>query len=123
MRKLLIAAVLAGLAGCASNYGPVTYKGGALGGYREVQLSADTYRVSYENSDLNFVRKANVDDMVLRRAADLALEKGFSCFIIQERDAITQLHKRKVGTITVKLQNDRGDGCNDAALVARQLAQ
>lgn len=126
MRELLIAWLVLGLAGCASNYGPLTHRGGAMGGYQDVKLSDDAWRITYQNSEFNFVRRANVDDMVMLRAADLTAANGFACFVVEQQESLAQLqHKRQTGTITIKMHKDRPQAgeCYDAALVAQQMRQ
>lgn len=126
MREILIAAAVVALSGCAAHYGPITHKGGALGGYQDVRLNDDTWRITYQNSDLNFVQRANVDDMTMLRAADLTAANGFSCFVVQQQEPLAQLqHKRHTGTITVKMHKEKPQAgeCYDAALVAQQLRQ
>lgn len=124
MRKLLIVAAAMWLAGCAAHYGPATYKGGAMGGHQDVRLNDDTWRITYQNSEFNFVQRANVDDMLMRRAAELTTTKGYACFVVQQQEPLAQLnHKRLSGTITIKMHREKPQAgeCYDAAMVAQQM--
>lgn len=66
----LIAAIA--LLGCATKYQPT----GAAGGFSETRLSDNTWRVVFRG---NPIAKADrTDDLALLRAADLALQHGYS---------------------------------------------
>ncbi|WP_370336720.1 hypothetical protein [Parvularcula marina] len=85
MNKILIAALtLFGLAACASTtsvYGPATDTGF---GYRDQQIEADRYRVSYRGRDMT-----SADDGALRRAAEIATREGATWFRVVSRDVET----------------------------------
>ncbi len=69
------------MASCASAptpYAPAT--GPETAGYRETQLESDRYRVSFRgNADRD---ASGVEDLAMRRAADLTLTQGASWFRI-----------------------------------------
>jgi hypothetical protein len=83
--RLAILFSLALLAGCATPYQPMS----ALGGYREIQLAPDIYRVmffgnGYTNSELAV-------EYSLRRCAELTEQNGYRYFgILSVEDLSTQ---------------------------------
>ena len=78
MKKLFVLALVASLAACSTAYQPYSYFGG--GGYKDVQLSENSFKVTVEAN--GYTSKSQAADLALLRAADLALEKGFSHFVI-----------------------------------------
>jgi len=84
-RNCAILLSLAILTGCATPYQPVS----ALGGYREIQLAPDIYRVmffgnGYTNSELAI-------EYALRRCAELTQQNGYPYFgILTVEDYSTQ---------------------------------
>lgn len=84
MRKLLIAAALAGLAGCATTYQPKGY----FGGYDELRIGADAFLVSFNGNSRTSAARAH--DLLLLRCADLALANGATYFRIEELTDETQ---------------------------------
>ena len=64
------------LAGCATPYQPA----GATGGFEEMQIDANTYRIRAKGNAL--VSMSTMKDHVLLRASELALQKGYSHFAI-----------------------------------------
>jgi uncharacterized protein YceK len=81
MMKLLWAVVLLALAGCATVYQPA----GATGGFSETQRGDNIYLVRFEGN--GYTKAAQVEDMVLLRAAELTIAKGFTFFAILHEDA------------------------------------
>jgi hypothetical protein len=85
LRQLAILISLAILTGCATSYQPMS----ALGGYREIQLAPDIYRVmffgnGYTNSELAV-------EYALRRCAELTQQNGYRYFgILSVEDFTTQ---------------------------------
>ncbi|MDQ7996916.1 MAG: hypothetical protein AAGC76_13845 [Luteibacter sp.] len=61
------------LAGCYTNYAPKSFWNG--GGFSETMLSPDVAQISFKGNGYTGDERAG--DMVLLRAADLALEHGF----------------------------------------------
>ncbi len=74
--KLLPAAIACALAisGCATPY----QRDGLRGGYNEVQLDKNIFRVSFQGNGYTAPRK--VTDFILLRSAELTLENGFRYF-------------------------------------------
>lgn len=66
------------LAGCATTYQPYSYFGG--GGYRDVQLGENVFKVTVEAN--GYTSNSAATDLALLRSADLALEHGFKYFVI-----------------------------------------
>lgn len=77
---ILAGAALVLAAGCA------TYEqGGLFGGFNEVPLASDTYRIQgYGNAfaEFNFTSRAQTNAIALVRAAELAGERGYERFIV-----------------------------------------
>ena len=66
------------LASCATSYQPYSYFGG--GGYRNVQLAENVFKVTVEANGYTSSSKAT--DLALLRSADLAIQHGFKYFVI-----------------------------------------
>ena len=85
MRRLFGTIAFVVLAACAS--APTTYTAAASAddmGYREQRLETERYRVSFRgNSDL---KAPQVEDMALRRAAELTLQNGYQWFQVVSRN-------------------------------------
>jgi opacity protein-like surface antigen len=86
MRRFAFSALLAlALAACATAptvYGPAASAEAA--GYRQTKIEADRYRVSFRaNPDL---KAPQVEDMALRRAAELTLQDGYQWFRVVTRN-------------------------------------
>jgi len=76
-----VANVLISVAGiftiaCATSYQPVTNSGG----YREVLIGTNTYRVEFEGNRYTSLEKART--FVLYRCAELTVENGFDSFLV-----------------------------------------
>ena len=97
MRQMLAGLALLALAACAS--APTTYAPAAASGevgYRETKLEANRYRVAFVGkSDLN---AQGVEDMAMRRAAELTLQNGATWFQVVARDTEQLSGKPKGGT-------------------------
>lgn len=78
MKKLSFLAVVVFIAGCATAYQPYSYFAG--GGYKDVQLSENSFKITVEAN--GYTSKSDAIDLALLRAADLTLEKGFKHFVI-----------------------------------------
>jgi hypothetical protein len=66
------------LAACATSYRPYSFLGG--GGWREVQLADNTFKVTFEAN--GYTSDTEATDMALLRSADLTLANGFKYFVI-----------------------------------------
>lgn len=84
MKRLITAFALLSLAACASaltRYGPAA--SASEMGYREQRLEQERYRVSFRgNPDL---KGPQVEDMALRRAAELTIQNGYQWFNVVSR--------------------------------------
>lgn len=69
------------LVGCATPYQPKSL----LGGYRDFQISNDTFSVTFEGNQ--YLDRSRLKQYLLRRAAEVTLGHGFSHFaIVQQVD-------------------------------------
>ena len=81
------------LASCAT--GP-EYKPRAEGesiGYTDLQLSPTRYRVTYTGNSA--IRRENVENYLLRRAAELTLAAGYTHFAFDQRDTEARTYYRE----------------------------
>jgi hypothetical protein len=71
------------LSGCATSYQPKSF----TGGYSETRLREDIFEVSFRGN--GYTSRERAADFSLLRSAELAIENGFSYFIIinSEKDA------------------------------------
>lgn len=74
--KILLLASLLTLASCATSY----QKMGLSGGYEEQQLANDIYKVEFSGN--GYTGSSTVEKYLMRRCAELTVEKGFSHFLI-----------------------------------------
>jgi hypothetical protein len=77
MRKLLAVSFLA-LSACATTY----HSDGYFGGFDDVALAPNVYRVSFRGN--GYTSSARAEDMALLRSADLTLQKGFRYFALAD---------------------------------------
>jgi len=78
MRALIIIFAIL-VAGCSTPY----QSSGIFGGYSDVPLSADTYRIVFEGNQ--YTRASKAREMSLVRAAELTLDKGYERFVILDQ--------------------------------------
>lgn len=64
------------LSSCVTPY----QKKGFLGGYSDTQLDSDTARVSYSGNA--FTSRDNVENNMLRRCAEVTIQRGYEYFMI-----------------------------------------
>jgi hypothetical protein len=74
--KYLAILMIVFIAGCASSYQP----NGISGGYSEIRLADDTYKVSFRGNGYTSAEKAT--DLAMLRAADLTLMNGYRYFVV-----------------------------------------
>jgi hypothetical protein len=85
MRKLIVTGLALVVAACAT--APTTYapSAGSNRGYSERQIEADRFRIRFDGgADVSF---RELEDLALRRAADLTLERGGDWFEIVSRSS------------------------------------
>jgi hypothetical protein len=70
MLALVLVILLGALGGCATAYQST----GFTGGYSDLQLAPDVYRVSFKGNA--FTQRERVLNLALLRAAELALSRG-----------------------------------------------
>ncbi len=63
---------------------PSEIQQGFIGGFSEVQLDPQTFRVTFKGNE--YTSRERVTDFVLLRSAELALAHGFAYFIITESE-------------------------------------
>jgi hypothetical protein len=85
MKRIAVSALLVlAFAACSTTptvYGPAATSSAV--GYRQTKIEDDRYRVSFRaNADL---KAPQVEDMALRRAAEIALENGREWFLVVNR--------------------------------------
>ena len=78
--KITLVAILAVslLASCAARQDYLPQTPGELAGYSDLRLSATSYRVSFQGDSRN--TQADVENYVLRRAAEVTLQAGYTHF-------------------------------------------
>jgi len=92
-RVATVSLAVAFLASCAT--GP-EYKPRAEGesiGYTDLQLSPTRYRVTYTGNSA--IRRENVENYLLRRAAELTLAAGYTHFAFDQRDTEARSYYRE----------------------------
>ena len=85
MKKLmavLTASIALLAAGCATTY---TSADEGFGGYSEIRLAPDSYRVLIEGN--GFTSRAEAEQFAMRRCAELTLEQGKRYFILERHRA------------------------------------
>lgn len=78
MKKIGLAALVLALTGCMTAYQP----DGLTGGYTEVQLSENVWRVSFKGN--GYTSRERAVDMALLRSADLTIQQGYNYFAFSE---------------------------------------
>ncbi len=85
MKKFIIAVtIVLFIQGCATSYQPLDFGGG----YREVQLDENVFKVSFRGNDSTHQERAT--DFTLLRSAELTLENGFKYFVIVDEKTATR---------------------------------
>lgn len=91
MRRTLLAvaatiALTGGLAACqtATPYQPLNVNDSAAGGYSDVRLNADRWRVSFSGNTLT--SRETVERYLLYRAAELTTSQGFDWFVAADKN-------------------------------------
>ena len=90
-----IAGLALALGGCSSMstpYQPVSASNPVSGGYSEMRLAKDRYRVTFSGNDLT--SRDKVEGYLLYRAAELTLQEGYDWFSIIERETEHHVDRR-----------------------------
>ena len=107
--KRFIAVLSLGLALAACTSGPTRYIPALDGddmGYREQRIEEQRYRISFRaNPDL---KAAEVEDMALRRAAELTIQNGYQWFHVVSRMTDVVGGSRTAGGPTIGLGGSSG---------------
>lgn len=82
LRAIVVAFALIFMA-CATAYQPQ----GFTGGYSEIQVAEDVFQVTFHGN--GYTGRGRAADFNLLRCAELALNHGYTCFIIVEADQYT----------------------------------
>lgn len=109
------------LAGCATPYQPM----GALGGYEDMQVGQDMYRIAVLANGYTTPERAQ--KIALLRAADLTIQKGFTHFTVVG-DPGSEVSRNRYGefpsnSMVIKMQkgSDVTSTSYDAAIIAKEL--
>ncbi len=96
--KNMISSILCcmALTGCATSYKPYSYFGG--GGYKDVQLGENIFKVSVEAN--GYTTNERASNLALLRAADLTLQNGFRFFVVSssEDNSYSSIYKAPTRT-------------------------
>src|SRR5215813_12674361 len=119
MRKLLLAVVMAAVAGCSTTHNPEDIGGG----YSDLPLAQDTYQVDVRGT--GYTSADTVRKIGLVRAADIAISHGYDKFIILGADGRTEqatpiIITNNRGRFVIKLIKDE-DPLASNALDARKV--
>lgn len=82
------------LGGCAAStpYQPVSASNRVSGGYSEVRLAPDRFRVTFAGN--SFTTRDKVEGSLLYRAAELTAQQGYGWFVVLERETEHQVERR-----------------------------
>jgi hypothetical protein len=98
MKKLmaiLTASIALLAAGCATTY--TSADEGIGGGYSEIRLAPDSYRVIIEGN--GFTSRAEAEQFAMRRCAELTLEQGRRYFILESHKAWIERRRTSSGPV------------------------
>ncbi|MGZ5492700.1 MAG: CC0125/CC1285 family lipoprotein [Thermoanaerobaculia bacterium] len=99
MTKVIALAVVSGALlalGCATGHQRSDI--GVTGGYSETRLAPDTWRVLVEGNA--FSTRSEIEQFLMRRCAELTLERGKRYFALTDRDAWTDTQPTESGFVT-----------------------
>ncbi len=94
--KLMVGPLLAAIliVSCATAY----KRNGFTGGYSSIQLAEDAFQVKFKGN--GYTSKQRVADFCLLRCADIALDHGFTYFIIVDADSYSSTSQHTTPTTT-----------------------
>jgi len=97
LRHLVLAASAAVLAACATTtpYQPASKPGG-FDGFSQTMIENDRARVTFGGNSLT--ERETVENYLLYRAAEMAVERGFDHFTLAERDTEQKTRLRSTGS-------------------------
>jgi len=82
-------------AGCATTY--TSADDGIGGGYSEIRLAPDSYRVIIEGN--GFTSRAEAEQFAMRRCAELTLEQGKRYFVLERHSAWIERRRTSSGSV------------------------
>lgn len=88
----LLALVLSGCTTSSTPYQPASASSSVSGGYSDVRLADDRYRVKFAGN--MFTARDKVEGYLLYRAAELTIGKGYDWFSIVERETEHRVERR-----------------------------
>jgi hypothetical protein len=105
-RYVILGSIFYFLGGCATPY----QSGGFRGGYSDMALNQDTYIIGFRGN--GYTSAETVQSYVLRRSAELTLQKGYKYFLIENGGTTVN---RQVGQTPATIQthsngNFQGNG-------------
>lgn len=78
MKKIAVIGLALLLSACSTSYQPYSFMTG--GGYKDAQLSENSFKVTFEAN--GYTNKTQAADLALLRAAQLTMQHGFKYFVI-----------------------------------------
>jgi hypothetical protein len=106
MKRVLLIGVALVLAGCATGYQTM----GFTGGFEEIKLSQDTYRISVSGN--GFTSRSRAENIALLRAAELTIQDGYERFAVlggrvsQEFSGTTNITVNRIGNTAIASGGD-----------------
>jgi len=107
MRRVSAAIVLMALAGCAATKYQDS-SSGWTGGFSEVQLDKNVFKVSFNGNAYTGVERAQ--ELALLRSADLTVQHGFSYFVINDGNSREDVHTYTPPVSTTSTTKRKGNG-------------
>lgn len=104
MKKILIVGLSLFLTACATPYQSNSFSGG----YSELQINDDMYKVSYNGN--GYTPKDKVAEMLLRRSAELTKQNGYKYFYILSLNIDTQYSSYTTPTTINTINNGSLNG-------------
>lgn len=114
MKNIIFLSLLISLSGCATSY----QKMGYTGGYSEMIVGDAVYAVSFSGN--GYTREDRVEKLLLRRCAELTLEKGYDYFVIisdSNSQLIVTTKHDKTKTIKMLKQGEQPNTAMNAKLI------
>ncbi len=96
MKKIVSLAVVLLAFGCATGY--QSSDESVTGGYSETRLAPNEWRVLVEGN--GFTERREVEQILMRRAAELTLEQGRRYFVLTDHRSWITTHRRHYEVIT-----------------------